>query len=254
MLYIIGTGLNSLLDIPHSAIPLLKSCKHIYLETYTSRSLCNKSELEALLGKSIDYANRDLVEGDNNAIINKLKEGFSIGLLIVGTPLFATTHLDIMQRTREAGHQVKIMHNASIMNSMGAVGLNPYRFGMVVSIPKFNTEMQYPPLSVYDYLKRNMSNGLHTLVLLDIQADKNYFMSPSEAVERLLILESKSKYNLLNIDSKIFVISRFGMESEKIEFLPLKKILSKNFGEPLHSLIVPAALDSIELEFLNKFY
>ena len=46
----------------------------------------------------------------------------------------ATTHTDIQLRARERGIPVKVVHNASVMNAVGACGLQLYRFGEV-SVP-----------------------------------------------------------------------------------------------------------------------
>lgn len=43
----------------------------------------------------------------------------------------ATTHTDLQLRASALGITVKIIHNASIMNAVGACGLQLYRFGEV---------------------------------------------------------------------------------------------------------------------------
>lgn len=43
----------------------------------------------------------------------------------------ATTHSDLQLRAVELGIPVKVIHNASIINAVGAVGLQLYRFGEV---------------------------------------------------------------------------------------------------------------------------
>lgn len=43
----------------------------------------------------------------------------------------ATTHTDIQLRAREKGIPVRVIHNASVMNAVGAAGLQLYRFGEV---------------------------------------------------------------------------------------------------------------------------
>ena len=68
-------------------------------------------------------------------------------------------------RARELEIPVKIIHNASIMNAIGACGLQLYNFGQTVSIPFF-TESWHRPDSFYDRIKENQSLGLHTLCLL----------------------------------------------------------------------------------------
>lgn len=49
----------------------------------------------------------------------------------------ATTHTDLELRARSQGIPVRVVHNASIMNAVGACGLQLYRFGEAVSIVFF---------------------------------------------------------------------------------------------------------------------
>ena len=46
----------------------------------------------------------------------------------------ATTHSDLWIRARERNIDVKVIHNASIMNACGCCGLQLYRFGQTVSL------------------------------------------------------------------------------------------------------------------------
>ncbi len=43
----------------------------------------------------------------------------------------ATTHTDLELRARALNIPTKVIHNASIMNAVGACGLQLYRFGEV---------------------------------------------------------------------------------------------------------------------------
>jgi len=79
----------------------------------------------------------------------------------------ATTHTDIILRARALKIPTRIIHNASIMNAVGACGLALYNFGQSVSLVFF-TET-WKPSSFYDRIKENSDLGLHTLVLLDIK-------------------------------------------------------------------------------------
>jgi diphthine synthase len=78
-------------------------------------------------------------------------------------------------RARKSGIPIRIIHNASILNAVGACGLQLYNFGQTVSLVFF-TET-WKPDSFYDRIKENADVGLHTLVLLDIkvkeQSDEN---------------------------------------------------------------------------------
>ena len=47
----------------------------------------------------------------------------NIALLVVGDPLCATTHTDIILRAKEAGIPVEVVHNASVMGAVASCGL-----------------------------------------------------------------------------------------------------------------------------------
>jgi len=83
------------------------------------------------------------------------------------TQTSATTHTDIILRARSLDIPVRVIHNASIMNAVGACGLQLYNFGQTVSLVFF-TET-WKPDSFYDRIKENADLGMHTLVLLDIK-------------------------------------------------------------------------------------
>lgn len=127
-----------------------------------------------------------MVEAESDEILrNADKE--DISLLVVGDPFgyissriilpsrhsssfytnSATTHTDIILRARDLKIPTQVIHNASIMNAIGACGLQLYNFGQTVSLVFF-TET-WKPDSFYDRIKENVDLGMHTLVLLDIK-------------------------------------------------------------------------------------
>ena len=82
----------------------------------------------------------------------------------MGKPFRATTHTDLVIRARELDIPVQVIHNASIMNAIGACGLQLYNFGQTISIVFFTDTWR--PDSFYDRIKENRALGLHTLCLL----------------------------------------------------------------------------------------
>ena len=79
----------------------------------------------------------------------------------------ATTHADIILRARALKIPTCVIHNASIMNAVGACGLQLYNFGQTVSLVFFTDT--WKPDSFYDRVKENVDLGMHTLILLDIK-------------------------------------------------------------------------------------
>jgi hypothetical protein len=80
------------------------------------------------------------------------------------TLISATTHTDLLIRAQSMGISTHVVHNASIMNAVGACGLQLYSFGQTVSIPFFRTGWR--PDSFYDKIAYNAGGGMHTLCLL----------------------------------------------------------------------------------------
>lgn len=110
---------------------------------------------------------------------------------MVGDPLSATTHADLIIRARtfrapgaEAPTPVpvKIIHNASITTALGSSGLAGYNFGQTVSIP-FWTE-DWRPDSWLFRIGENEHLGLHTLCLSDIKVREQSMEDMSRGVLR----------------------------------------------------------------------
>jgi diphthine synthase len=78
----------------------------------------------------------------------------------------ATTHTDLVVRAKKMGVEVKVIHNASVMNAIGVCGLQLYRYGETISIPFFTEEWR--PDSFYEKIQNNSRLGLHTLCLLGL--------------------------------------------------------------------------------------
>lgn len=125
ILFLIGLGLGNEKDITIRGLEIVKSCPVVFLETYTSILRVDKYKLEEFYGRSINVADRNCVENEAEQIIYPAKgqDGCDVALLVVGDPMCATTHTDIMLRARDAGVRVELIHNASVMCAVGACGL-----------------------------------------------------------------------------------------------------------------------------------
>lgn len=241
-LYMIGIGLNDAKDITVKGIEAVKKCKKVYLESYTSILQCDVSELEKLYSKKIILANRDLVEKKaEETILKDAKEGDS-AFLVIGDVFGATTHTDLKTRAIEAGIEVKVIHNASVLNAIGITGLELYKFGKVTSIPFENENVKAP----YEVLLKNMKAGLHTLFLLDLRPKEGKFLTIKDAVEYLIKLGVTEK-------TKAVGCARLGSDNPKIVYSKIPKLKDTDFGKPPFCLIIPAELHFMEEEALEKF-
>ncbi|KAF7700552.1 putative diphthine methyl ester synthase [Cucumispora dikerogammari] len=284
MLHIIGVGLKSFLDVQYSKIKVLKKSKYVFLEAYTCiidiDSQKSLIKLQKLIKKKILPLQRHIIESCSTFL--EICKADTISLLVVGTPFFATTHLDLLERCKDLNIDITVSHNCSIQNVIGCVGLYSYNFGRTISLPFFSKGFQ--PTSIYDYLRNNKKVGLHTLVLLDIQMENelnsyelekyilnteaedyatnkyfldkknNKFMRANTAIEQLLTLEKLTGYSLLDEDTKLFVICRFATKTENIIFDSIKNLRMRDFGSPLHSLIIPGKIDEIEKSIIEKLF
>ncbi|EIM21328.1 diphthine synthase [Wallemia mellicola] len=273
MLYVIGLGLSDEKDITVNGLEAVRKSERIYLEAYTSILLVDVPKLEEFYGKSVTVADRDMVETESDAILDRASE-IDVSFLVVGDPYGATTHTDLILRARNAGVPVKVIHNASIMNAAGASGLQLYNFGQTVSIPFF-TET-WKPASFVPRIADNMRTGSHTLLLLDIKVKEQSienlargkkifepprYMSVSTAVNQLLTLleEGAEGYTeeAYTKDTLAISLSRVGSDQQVIKagtLAELAEVDEEEFGPPLHSMIlVGSRLHDLEAEFIEAF-
>ena len=239
-LYFIGLGLNNEKDITINGIEAIKKCDIVYLENYTSLLNCKKEDLEKLYNKKIILARRNLVEEGNEIIENAKTK--NVAFLVVGDPFAATTHIDLFLRAKKEGIKCKVIHNASIITAVGIAGLQVYKFGKTTSIPLENENVESP----YDVLKDNLSMGLHTLFLLDLNPDEEKFMSVNDAIRYLLKAELKRNEKIFSEKTICVGCARIGSENQVIKAGTAKDLLKFNFGKPVHCLIVPGKLHFME--------
>jgi len=264
--YLIGLGLGDEKDITLRGLEAVKKCSKIYLEQYTSILLCGTANLEELYGKPVELADREKCETGIDAILMEAAET-DIAMLVVGDPFGATTHSDLMIRARDLGVEVKVVHNASIMNAVGACGLQLYRFGQTVSICFFTDTWR--PDSFYDRIKENRDQGLHTLCLLDIRVrepdmeamvrgktlyEPPRYMSVNTCIEQLLEVEANRKGGVYSSQTKTVGVARIGTDSQCILSGTMEELLTADFGAPLHSFIIPGEMHPMEEEMLDFFH
>ncbi|TIB76457.1 hypothetical protein E3Q23_01835 [Wallemia mellicola] len=253
MLYVIGLGLSDEKDITVNGLEAVRKSERIYLEAYTSILLVDVPKLEEFYGKSVTVADRDMVETESDAILDRASE-IDVSFLVVGDPYGATTHTDLILRARNAGVPVKVIHNASIMNAAET----------------------WKPASFVPRIADNMRTGSHTLLLLDIKVKEQSienlargkkifepprYMSVSTAVNQLLTLleEGAEGYTeeAYTKDTLAISLSRVGSDQQVIKagtLAELAEVDEEEFGPPLHSMIlVGSRLHDLEAEFIEAF-
>jgi len=118
MLYLIGTGLNDKGISVEGLETALKSNK-IYLEHYTVDFPYKIEKLENTIGKRVTLLDRKEVESDR--LVREAKKE-NICLLIYGSPLFATTHISLLEEARKQKVKTKIIYSSSIFDGIAEIG------------------------------------------------------------------------------------------------------------------------------------
>jgi diphthine synthase len=247
-LYMIGIGLWDEKDITFKGAEAIKMCNKVFLENYTSKLGVGVDRLEKFLGKKIILADRNMVEKHNYEILEPAKQE-CVSFLVIGDVFGATTHTDLYLAAKKEGINVVVINNASILNAVGIVGLELYKFGKTTSIPFHNKDVEAP----YNVIKLNKKNKLHTLLLLDIDAEHNKYMTIKEAIEYLLRVEAKRKEKAFTKQTKCIGVARLGSDKPGIVYGKAEELLKTDFGEPPHSLIVPGELHFVEEEALKQW-
>lgn len=251
-LSLIGLGLSSERSIPLEGLDRLKVADVIFAEFFTS--LLEKGtlgRLERLAGKNIHLLNRKEVE-EEEVVMESLKSNENVCFLTAGDPLTATTHQELRFDAMDKGICVEIIHSASIFNAAsGLAGLQHYKFGRTTTLAF--PEGNYFPTSPLDIITENMERGLHTLVLLDIQAERDRYMTASEGCELLLRMEAERGGGKISGRTKTVAVLRAGRVDRKVLYGELGKLKGIDMGPPPHCLIIPGNLHFAEEEALEHF-
>jgi diphthine synthase len=235
------------------------------LEAYTSILISSTvDELSTMYGKSVEIADRDLVEQGSDVILAGAQNEH-VAFLVVGDPFGATTHADLILRAHELDIPITVIHNASIMNAVGQCGLSLYNYGQTVSFVFFTPSWE--PESFYDRIQENVGMGLHTLCLLDIKVKEQSienmargrlvyepprYMTVNQAIEQLLLIEGRRKVGVVDEETLAVGVARLGTEGQCVKSGTLGELRLQEFGAPLHSLIlVGKRLHFLEVEMLK---
>ena len=249
-LYLIGIGLSDEKDITVKGLEMVKKCDKIYVENYTSLLQCSVSDLEKFYQKKIILASREVVEQGAEKMVEEALRT-DVALLIIGDPFSATTHVELYRLAKERNVPVQIIPNASILTAVGITGLQLYKFRQVTSIPFF--EEYVTVTTPYDVLEKNMKNGFHTLLLLDLDPSLERFMTVNDAVEILEKIEQQEQRGVISPDLLVVGCARLGADNTVIKAGRLEDVKRCDFGRPPHCLIVPGALHFMEEEVLKIY-
>jgi len=245
----IGLGLYDEKDMSLKGLEEIKNCDKVYAEFYTAKLTgTDVKKIEKIIGKKIEVLTREETEKGNKII--EAAEAKDVVFLTCGDPMTATTHIDLRIRATRKGIKTKVIHGSSIITAAsGLLGLQNYKFGRTTTLAY--PDKEYFPTSPYTVIKLNKKFGLHTLVLLDIQAEKKKYMSANEGIHLLLKMEEDLKEGVFKDDTIVCVVARAGSSEPLVATGTVKDLIDRDFGPPLHTLVIPGKLHFMELDALN---
>jgi len=246
MLTFVGLGLYDERSITVEGRETIRAADHVFAEFYTSRLAGTTVEaLEAYHDVEIEVRDRDGVEGDPGPILDAAAAG-DAAFLTGGDAMVSTTHVDLRLRAHDRGIDTRIVHGTSASTAAaGLTGLQNYRFGKATTLPFPGTHGgDEVPESVVRTTRDNVDRGLHTLVYLDIEAEREAFMTADEAAG--LLVEPLT-------DPLGVAVARAGSGAPLVAADRLSSLASRDFGDPLHLLVLPGELHLLEAEALRAF-
>jgi len=247
MLWFVGLGISGTRSIPIEVVKIIQEADFVYLEAFTSPiSKQHEDEIKNMVNGSFKIAKRWLVE-DGQEILKTSKSSTAV-LLSYGDPYVATTHIELRTRAKLENIETDTIHSASAITSMvGEAGLQFYKVGRMVTIMNEKKSTITPYTAIF----KNLTQGLHSIILLEYNHDENYFLDPKDAISNLLDVEKEQKRNVLNNDTFAIIASRIGFKTQKIISGKFSNLLKVDFGEPPHSIIITGKLHFTESDAIN---
>ena len=249
MLSFVGLGISGFESIPIEGLETISTADIVYLEQFTSP--IGKSDLEkiqnVMKGEFIPVK-RWLVE-DGNEILEKAKEK-NVVLLAYGDPYIATTHIELRTRAIKLKIKTHSIHASSSLTSIiGECGLHFYKVGRIATIMSEMKSLTTPYYVIY----KNIIEGNHTILLLEYNQDKDFFLDPKNALKGLLRTEDGQKRKVLTESSYAIVASRIGFNNQTIISGKISTLAQIDFGKPPHTVIIPGRLHFTESDALKLF-
>jgi len=247
MLWFVGLGISGFKSIPNEALDILSKADIVYLEQFTSP--IGESDLVKIKNVTkgeFKPAKRWLVEDGNEILQNAKKK--KVVLLSYGDPYIATTHIELRTRAIEEKIKTFSIHASSSLTSMiGECGLHFYKVGRIATIMSETKSLTTPYYLIY----KNIIEGNHTVLLLEYNQDKDFFLDPKDALNALLETEKGQRRNVINLSTYVIVASRIGFNNQTIISGKISSLKKRDFGKPPHTIIVPGRLHFTESDALK---
>lgn len=250
-LVFVGAGLAGVHSMTLEALDEIRNSDSVFLESYTT--FIDGSfgdELHKLTGKKPQNLGRSEVEA-GDILLKAAASGRTV-LIVGGDSMSATTHFALRIEAAKRGIGTRIFFGPSIFTAAPSLlGLHHYKFGRTVTIPRF--QQGYRPMSPFDAMVSNHRAGMHTLCLLDVDAEKGYYMSPGEAFTEISEAGSSAAPSLLNDELVACAVSRAGRMDSSTVTGRIGKMKQLDFGKGPHCIVIPSRLHFQEAEALMVF-
>ena len=247
MLWFVGLGISGAKSVSLEAQDILSKADIVYLEQFTSP--IGKSDLvkiKKMTKGQFKYAKRWLVE-DGNEILKNAKQK-KVVLLSYGDPYIATTHIELRTRAIQEKIKTQSIHASSSLTSMiGECGLHFYKIGRMATIMSEMKSLTTPYYVIY----KNIIEGNHTVLLLEYNQDKDFFLDPKDALLGLIDTEKGQKRNVIDSSTYAIVASRVGFKDQSITSGKISSLQKIDFGKPPHTIIITGRLHFTESDALK---
>ena len=242
MLWFIGLGISGISELSDNTISVIKNADTVYLESFTSPiSETEKEQLANMCDGEFKIAKRWLVEDGNEILENAKKR--EVVLISYGDPYIATTHLELKTRAVTDKIETKTIHSSSIVSSLiGEIGLQYYKVGKILTIMNDPKSMITP----YNTISNNLLSKMHSVILLEYNEDKSFFLAPQDALSLLLDAEKIQNRKIISLDTFAIIASRIGKNDQNITSGKISNLIKKEFGNPPHTIIIPGSLHFTE--------
>jgi diphthine synthase len=244
MLTFVGLGLYDERSITVEGRDALADADRAFAEFYTSHLVgATVADLEAYHDVEIEVRDRAGVERHPEEILDAAADDHVV-FLTAGDTMISTTHVDLRLRAVERGIETRLIHGVTAQSAAsGLTGLQNYRFGKAVTLPfPYAHGADGVPQSVTDSIEANRERGLHTLVYLDIKADREEYMTADYAAETL----AEGWRDVLGV-----AVARAGSETPVVVADRLSALADREFGDPLHMLVIPGDVHHVEADALR---
>ena len=242
MLWFVGLGISGISELSDNTISVIKNADTVYLESFTSPiSETEKEQLANMCDGEFKIAKRWLVEDGNEILENAKKR--EVVLISYGDPYIATTHLELKTRAVTDKIETKTIHSSSIVSSLiGEIGLQYYKVGKILTVMNDPKSMITP----YNTISNNLLSKMHSVILLEYNEDKSFFLDPQDALSLLLDAEKIQNGKIISLDTFAIIASRIGKSDQNITSGKISNLIKKEFGNPPHTIIIPGSLHFTE--------